>query len=367
MMEPSSTTWLEYHRISWGHDVQLWPTYTDVAREIVHHRASMNAVDRLERLDRSFYRAEAGENRLLITFSPAGKLHAGLTVEAILLPTAWQQLCQIIGPAPHFRANVEALSDRTRTIVVNERIQEAASERNMYSRLQRWRLLRPEAVDPKTYYIRAVLSAKYAPMDDHRLLSMLGEISEIKDARVKFADVEERRTSVKLVWPNRVTEVTPGDPLAYSLLVQNSEVGCGAISLTGGVERLVCRNGMVAENTIFRLVHIGRDPHARLRLLAEGIREVLQKTDKFVQATRKATEALVDRPFDLLADLARENGWSEDFVQNAKRVFLSYRGESTLDATRWGVANAISASAAYLRGEGRIQVEKVAGRVVISS
>jgi hypothetical protein len=52
--------------------------------------------------------------------------------------------------------------------------------------------------------------------------------------------------------------VAPGDVVQAGVVVSNSEVGCGSLSVQPLVFRLVCRNGLIASDGALRKTHVGR-------------------------------------------------------------------------------------------------------------
>lgn len=66
-----------------------------------------------------------------------------------------------------------------------------------------------------------------------------------------------RRMYIKVVNERIQTEVVPGDIVQAGILISNSEVGMGSVSVKPLIYRLVCTNGMVADVGVGKR-HVGR-------------------------------------------------------------------------------------------------------------
>ena len=53
-------------------------------------------------------------------------------------------------------------------------------------------------------------------------------------------------------------EVSPGDIVQAGVIISNSEVGLGSVSIQPLIYRLVCSNGMVVNEAAARRNHVGR-------------------------------------------------------------------------------------------------------------
>jgi hypothetical protein len=64
--------------------------------------------------------------------------------------------------------------------------------------------------------------------------------------------------ATRLVTPRVEYEITPGDVAQAGIVIMNSEVGQGTLSVQPLVYRLVCRNGLIASDRALHKTHIGR-------------------------------------------------------------------------------------------------------------
>lgn len=125
--------------------------------------------------------------------------------------------------------------------------------------------------DPKMRMIRtldgtarAFLSDRYRRIDNfdiaQTVLPILGNLN------VTFAsnEVTDSRLYIKVVNERLTKEVKPGDYVQSGVIITNSEVGLGTVTIQPLLYRLVCTNGMVVNDvhTRTRRRHIGRGNQA---------------------------------------------------------------------------------------------------------
>ena len=106
---------------------------------------------------------------------------------------------------------------------------------------------------------RAFLSDRYRRIDNSDVAeAVLPIIGQMEGARVESCELTERRMYLKVLNERVQTEIVPGDIVTSGLLITNSEVGMGSVSVMPLVYRLVCRNGMIAADSGMKKYHAGR-------------------------------------------------------------------------------------------------------------
>lgn len=109
---------------------------------------------------------------------------------------------------------------------------------------------------------RAFLSDRYRRIDNCQIAeAVLPMIGKLDGAEIKSCEVTENRMYLKAVSPKLSAEVKVGDVVQAGLLISNSEVGNGSVMVAPLIYRLVCTNGMVAQDRDFkryRKYHVGR-------------------------------------------------------------------------------------------------------------
>lgn len=107
--------------------------------------------------------------------------------------------------------------------------------------------------------VRAVLSDRYRRLDNYELAEhVLPILQRLPGARFESVELTETRLYLKVVTPNVKFEVAPGDIVQAGVVVSNSEVGQGTLSVQPLVYRLVCRNGLIAADRALRKTHVGK-------------------------------------------------------------------------------------------------------------
>jgi len=107
--------------------------------------------------------------------------------------------------------------------------------------------------------VRAVLSDRYRRLDNFDLAeSVLPILQQLPEARFESVELTDTRMYLKVVTPRLKFEMAPGDIVQAGVVVSNSEVGQGTLSVQPLLYRLVCSNGLIASDRALRKTHVGR-------------------------------------------------------------------------------------------------------------
>ena len=107
--------------------------------------------------------------------------------------------------------------------------------------------------------VRAVLSDRYRRLDNFDLAEkVLPILQRLPEARFESVELTETRMYLKVVTPSVGYEIAPGDVVQAGVMIANSEVGQGTLSVQPLVFRLVCKNGLIASDRALRKTHVGR-------------------------------------------------------------------------------------------------------------
>ena len=205
---------------------------------------------------------------------------------------------------------------------------------------------------------RAFLSDRYRRIDNAEIASaVLPIIADMPDAKIESCEVTDERMYIKVVNPRLTTEVVPGDIVQSGMMITNSEVGLGSMTIQPLVYRLVCKNGMVVNDAKTRKYHVGRgnealedftlysdatlmaDDRALLMKVQDTVKAVVDQTrfDKVVQMMKQAKDAkIVTANIPAMVELA---GTDFGYTKKEGEGILDYliRGG---DLTLYGLANA---------------------------
>lgn len=162
---------------------------------------------------------------------------------------------------------------------------------------------------------RAFLSDRYRRIDNMEVAqTLLPIIASMEKARVESCELTDSRMYLKIVNPKIEAEVKKGDIVQAGILITNSEVGIGSVSVTPLIYRLVCSNGLIISDNSLRKYHVGRvneadnnfsiyrdetieaDDRAFLMKIEDTVNAAMDEVlfDKIVDRMREATEARME-------------------------------------------------------------------------
>jgi len=143
--------------------------------------------------------------------------------------------------------------------------------------------------------VRAVLSDRYRRLDNYDLAeNVLPILQRIEDARFESVQLTDTKMYLKVVTPRIEYEIAPGDVVQAGIVVTNSEVGMGTLSVQPLVYRLVCMNGLIASDQALRKTHVGRVLQSETETVTVFKDDTLLADDKaFFLKVRDVVEAAV--------------------------------------------------------------------------
>lgn len=154
---------------------------------------------------------------------------------------------------------------------------------------------------------RAFLSSRYRRIDNMQIAEIvLPELQKIEGAIFESCQITDSRMYLKVVNPRLQTEVSPGDIVQSGVIISNSEVGQGSVSIQPLIYRLVCSNGMVVNDAKASRRHIGKNNalDGNTELYAPDTLEAMDTA--FVKQIRDTVAAAVDQTrFDKVIDIMR--------------------------------------------------------------
>jgi hypothetical protein len=106
--------------------------------------------------------------------------------------------------------------------------------------------------------VRAVLSDKYRPLDNEQLLETILPVLGNQQMEIVSSEVTEKKLYLKVLTPKVTYEIVKGDVVQAGLVISNSEIGNGSLSIEPLLFRLVCTNGLIANDSKMRKYHVGR-------------------------------------------------------------------------------------------------------------
>ena len=222
--------------------------------------------------------------------------------------------------------------------------------------------------DPKVRMVRtldgtarAFLSDRYRRIDNYDIAdSVLPILSEYNVSFVSN-EVTDQKMYIKVVNERLTKEVKPGDYVQSGVIVTNSEVGMGTVTIRPLLYRLVCTNGMVVNDASSRTSrrHVGRgnlagedytlyasdtllaDDQALLLKIRDTIHAALDEVhfNNLIDNMRQATEAKIETTH--IPEMVQMAAPQFNFTKKEGEGILDHliRGG---DLTLYGFSNAVT-------------------------
>jgi hypothetical protein len=230
---------------------------------------------------------------------------------------------------------------------------------------------------------RAFLSDRYQRVDNEEVAEMvLPVLTQYPGLQIASCELTERRMYIKATVPQLRGEVKVGDVVEAGIMISNSEIGLGAVSIFPFMHRLICTNGMVMNDSSLRAHHVGGRVGNNESIVHMLTDETLRADDKAillkVRDVCKATlsQEVFDRHLNKMkeADGQKIEGNPVKAVEVlSKRFgFSEYEQGSILrhlveggSLTKWGLANAVTRHAHEPSDYDRAtELEQVGGKIV---
>ncbi|HWA72797.1 MAG TPA: DUF932 domain-containing protein [Polyangiaceae bacterium] len=216
--------------------------------------------------------------------------------------------------------------------------------------------------------VTAIVSERYAPLDAIELVSTL-RAALVRHGLLDSVRVKAVATGItdviRLVLPSDAVPVKVGDVSLIGLDVSSSSFGRSAVHVRGVVWRLICMNGARTPSSMgdVSLRHLGETQRLRDGLV-EGVATALAHARGLMDRWKLAVSTYIT---DLASyiDGLRELGQSE---QQAIRLELGAKKPAELPASSsvYDVVNAITAAAHTAEPARRIELESIAGGVLLN-
>lgn len=232
---------------------------------------------------------------------------------------------------------------------------------------------------------RAFLSDRYRIIDNDEIMYTALQSFQDQGMQVLSSDVTDSHMYLQARWPKLEGEVKKNDIVQMGIVLRNSEVGMGAVSVVPMLYRLVCTNGMVsgfqASNGRLRAAHLGRqqqvsDDHivfaddtreANDRALMLKIRDTIQQLSDpalFIQLVRQM-QAAADTPAVQNPIAAVEVVSKQYNINDGEKAKVLENLIRDQDYTLWGMSNAVTRLGNEVENYNRaIELEELGGQIL---
>lgn len=298
----------------------------------------------------------------------------------MLSTTALGQLSQRLDPSPPVKYLKELLASGWGGILAAGTLNFLASSHPARYTV---RCVEPFDDGPALPTLRAWLSDSYRRLDNLDLVeqALVPALRAHPGAAVESANVSVDRFSAKIILRDRRGQVAVGDEVCAGVMIENSETGGSALTATPFIFRLTCTNGAKVPDRSLRQIHLGGkdkgDEAVREMFSAETLSREAELT--FLKFRDVIAGALSERVFDEIVYRMRTaatehyTGQPEAVADTLAEVFALTQAERMLvqghlhaePKTRWGMLNAVTASANQHGDYDRADhLQEVGGRVL---
>ena len=153
--------------------------------------------------------------------------------------------------------------------------------------------------------VRAFLSDRYRRLDNYDVAEFVLPILErLPGADLVSTELTDSRMYIKYVCRQIACEIAPGDVVCAGVVVSNSEVGWGHLTVEPLLYRLLCSNGLIANELVLRKKHLGKTLQIQDEAVELYKEDTLQADDKAILLkVRDMVEAAVSEvTFRLIAE-----------------------------------------------------------------
>jgi len=209
----------------------------------------------------------------------------------------------------------------------------------------------------KAQWIRAFLSSEYVVYNNSEIAETVQGLLGNGARTMKSAVLEETHMFLKII-SEEIWDVDSG--LKAGIMIGNSEVGMGSVSVEPFVFRKPCTNDLiVSQETSFRHAHIHLTAYELTRRMAEAVSEGFRVASSVLDTFLKTREVKVVDPLEVIRKIAEERKFSQKLTDE---VVSSYLVEP--EANWFGVINSFTNAAQKLGPLQRIEMERFAGTLL---
>ena len=217
--------------------------------------------------------------------------------------------------------------------------------------------------------VRGVLTSKYSVCDTPEIIDVVNDVVDVENYNIKGFFLNEERFHLRLV----SKEMLPisNEDLFSGITIDSSDVGRSPVVVTFFIYKQVCTNGLVVSKgngTLFHQKHIGitaeefkDDLYKSLEVVAEVEKSVMNS----IEVTRN-TGLYNDlrSPEDIQTLINGIKNTTKLSEEHSKKVIDIM--QNSYETNRWGMINAITEVAQEFSFERRLELERIAGSLLIA-
>lgn len=214
---------------------------------------------------------------------------------------------------------------------------------------------------------RALLSSQYRRIDNLMIAEgILPMFAGSDQFEVVSCEVTERKLYFQIVNHRLEANVSVGDAVQAGVIISNSEVGLGAVTVQPFLYRLQCTNGMVVTEMSNRKTHVGRQQYADENSFNIVTTETMEAEDRalILRLRDTATVAINETMFTMAVNKLKRA--KSDFIEGdpgkvikmtSKMYDITGKEQTGIlrhlveggDLSKYGLSNAITRTANDLK------------------
>lgn len=217
--------------------------------------------------------------------------------------------------------------------------------------------------------VRGVLSNRYSICDTPTILDVIGDSLPVDDYKIKGYYLSPERFHLRLVGDKLDI---PNEDLFSGIQIDSSDVGRSTLVVHYMIYKQVCTNGLVVsrgDGILFKQKHLSIDPQTfknGLSVALENIPSLNKWSKTLIEEAMTKNEVNFDRiSDDKMKDLIDKVKSLTSFDERTCKKTIELM-KTKYTHNRWGMINAITEMAQNYTLERRLDLEKVAGGLLIA-
>ena len=203
--------------------------------------------------------------------------------------------------------------------------------------------------------IRALLSDKYRRLDNYDIAQNILPMLMEAGVDIESSEITDKKLYIKAIAKNTQAEITKGDVVSAGLIISNSEIGHGSLSVKPLIYRLICQNGAIVDDLAMRKYHIGKQNDM---MQIEFSNDTVRAEDKafWLQVRDLVKHTLTETTFETICNNLRDSTTRrieapDKAIEMVTKKYSINEAESGNilnhlilggDLTSWGLGNAVT-------------------------
>lgn len=210
--------------------------------------------------------------------------------------------------------------------------------------------------------IRGVLSGSYSVYDAPEILTTVREVFDPQHFVLKGSFVNHERLHLRLVQKEMLD--VEGEDLYAGITLDSSDVGRSGLSVKFFIWKQICTNGLTISKSaakMFKQKHIGINHDDFVEGLTIGLNSFYNLKDKVAESINETRKIPVDSDLEkLMEEVKNATNLSDQATEKVIQLM-----QVKYAPNKWGLINGITEVAQDYTLETRLQLEEIAGSMLV--